>query len=225
MKNICQKLAVAAASVAIGLTALKTLPANAVTFVLGDPNSPLHATRTRNIRFSGTPTFRSITEAEISFENLDSFKATLYELISPDSYTDVTWDKTELLSFSFRYNPLTIDYSISGLYGRRTTHISFKAIDSTGAILNLEPRGILSLMYLPRECPPSVPPWVTDCGYYENFMMGTADFYRVADDPTSQPVPEGTVIPGLVLGIGWLIQKRKRLSPLPETANISRDRH
>jgi hypothetical protein len=69
MKNICQKLAVAAASGAIGFAALETFPAKAASFALGNSTTPLL------IEFSGNVTFDGVNQASMRLDELDSFQA------------------------------------------------------------------------------------------------------------------------------------------------------
>ena len=197
MKNICQKLAVAAASGAIGFAALETLPAKAASFALGNSTTPLF------IEFSGNVTFDGVNRASMGLDALDSFQAT---------FKEGTWDKNDLLNFSFFYNPLKIDAPQSPSEPDRS-QLRLEAKNSRGATLSVMPesQGYVTA-YIPRECPPGIPAWIKDCGNFSQFRVGRGAVDRIADDSTPVPVPEGTVIPGLALGIGWLIQKRKHLA-------------
>ena len=206
MKNICQKLAVAAASGAIGFAALETLPAKAASFALGNSTTSLF------IEFSGNVTFDGVNSASIGFDDLDSFQARFRYILSPTSYEEGTWDKNDLSSFSFSFNPLIIDDPQSPSAPDRSA-LRFEAKNSRGATLSVRPESAGFVMaYLPIECPPEAPPGIEDCGYFSSFRVGRGAVYRTADDSTPAPVPEGTVIPGLALGIGWLIQKRKHMA-------------
>jgi hypothetical protein len=203
MKNICQKLAVAAASGAIGFAALETLPAKAASFAVGN------STDAQFIKFSGNVTFHSLESASMGLDDLDSFQARF-----GTSDQGETWDKNDLSSFSFSFNPLTIDDPPLPIpLDRATSSLYFEAKNSRGATLAFI-RGTVPLFsaYLPRECGPGTPPWVKDCGSYYLSRLGRGIVHRTADDSTPAPVPEGTVIPGLALGIGWLIQKRKHMA-------------
>lgn len=40
---------------------------------------------------------------------------------------------------------------------------------------------------------------LSGCGNFSEFRVGRGAVYRIADDSTPVPVPEGTVIPGLAL--------------------------
>jgi hypothetical protein len=207
MKNICQKLAVAAASGAIGFAALETLPAKAASFALGNSTAPIF------IKFSGNVTFQDVDSASMGLDDLDSFQARFRFVTSSTSYEEATWDKNDLSSFSFFFNPLTIDAQLPFPYNRYRSSLRLEAKNSRGATLSLRPDGpgyIAS--YLPIECPPGAPPGIKECGYFSDFIGGRGAVYRTADDSTPAPVPEGTVIPGLALGIGWLIQKRKHMA-------------
>jgi len=205
-KNICQKLAVAAASGAIGFVALETLPAKAASFALGDSTTSLF------IEFSGNVTFNGVNQASIGLDELDSFQARFRYVISPTSYEEGTWDKNDLSSFSFFFNPLTIDDPPSPS-GPARSELRLEAKNSRGATLSVIPESAGYVKaYLPIECPPGIPPGIKDCGYFSDFRVGRGAVYRTADDSTPAPVPEGTVIPGLALGIGWLIQKRKHMA-------------
>lgn len=206
MKNICQKLAVAAASGAIGFAALETLPAKAASFALGNSTTPLL------IEFSGTVTLDGLNQASMGLDALDSFQAKFRYVISPTSYEEGTWDKNDLLNFSFFYNPLKIDEPQSPSAPDRS-QLRLEAKNSRGATLSVRPESAgYVTAYLPIECPPGIPPGIKDCGYFSQFRVGRGSVYRTADDSTPAQVPEGTVIPGLALGIGWLIQKRKHLA-------------
>jgi hypothetical protein len=206
MKNICQKLAVAAASGAIGFAALETLPAKAASFALGNSTTSLF------IEFSGNVTLDRVDSASMGLDDLDSFQARFRYILSPTSYEEGTWDKNDLSSFSFFFNPLTIDAPQSPSAPDRSA-LRFEAKNSRGATLSVRPESAGFVMaYLPIECPPGIPPWIKECGYPSGFRVGRGAVYRTADDSTPAPVPEGTVIPGLALGIGWLIQKRKHLA-------------
>lgn len=206
MKNICQKLAVAAASGAIGFAALETLPAKAASFALGDSTTSLF------IEFSGNVTFNGVNSASIGIDDLDSFQARFRYILSPTSYEEGTWDKDDLSSFSFFFNPLTIDQPQSPSASDRSG-LRLEAKNSRGATLSVRPESAGFVMaYLPIECPPGIPPGIENCGYFSEFRVGRGAVYRTGDDSTPAPVPEGTVIPGLALGIGWLIQKRKHLA-------------
>lgn len=206
MKNICQKLAVAAASGAIGFAALETLPAKAASFALGDSTTRLF------IEFSGNVTFDGVNRASMGLDELDSFQATFRYFISPTSYEEGTWDKNDLSSFSFYFNPLTIDDPQSPSAPDRSS-LRLQAKNSRGATLSVMPESAGYVKaYLPIECPPGIPPGIKECGYFSDFRVGRGAVYRTADDSTPAPVPEGTVIPGLALGIGWLIQKRKHMA-------------
>jgi len=206
MKNICQKLAVAAASGAIGFAALETLPAKAASFALGNSTTSLF------IEFSGNVTFNSLYSASMGFDDLDSFQARFRYVTSPTSYEEGNWDKNDLSSFSFFFNPLTIDQPQSPSASDRSG-LRLEAKNSRGATLSVRPESAGFVMaYLPIECPPGIPPGIKDCGYFSSFRVGKGAVYRTADDSTPAPVPEGTVIPGLALGIGWLIQKRKHMA-------------
>jgi hypothetical protein len=206
MKNIFQKLAIAAASGAIGFAALETLPAKAASFALGNSTTPLL------IEFSGNVTLNAVNQASMGFDELDSFQAKFRYVISPTSYEEATWDKNDLLNFSFYYNPLKIDEPQSPSESDRSS-LRLEAKNSRGATLSVRPesRGFVTA-YLPIECPPGIPPGIKDCGYFSEFRVGRGAVDRIADDSTPVPVPEGTLIPGLALGIGWLIQKRKHLA-------------
>ena len=206
MKNICQKLAVAAASGAIGFAALETLPAKAASFALGDSTTRLF------IEFSGNVTFDEVNRASMGLDELDSFQATFRYVISPTSYEEGTWDKNDLSNFSFFFNPLTIDEPPSPS-GPPRSSLRLQAKNSRGATLSVMPESAGYVKaYLPIECPPGIPPGIKECGYFSDFRVGRGAVYRTADDSTPAPVPEGTVIPGLALGIGWLIQKRKHMA-------------
>ena len=208
MKNICQKLAVAAASGAIGFAALETLPAKAASFALGNSTAPIF------IEFSGNVTFDGVNQASMGLDDLDSFQATFRYVISPTSYEEGTWDKNDLSSFSFFFNPLLIDAPpLPFPDNRLRSSLSLEAKNSRGATLSMISAGAGYIKaYLPIECPPEAPPGIKECGYFSDFIGGRGAVYRTADDSTPAPVPEGTVIPGLALGIGWLIQKRKHLA-------------
>ena len=208
MKNICQKLAVAAASGAIGFAALETLPAKAASFALGNSTAPIF------IEFSGNVTFNGLDSASMGLDALDSFQARFRFDTSPTSYEEATWDKNDLSSFSFFFNPLLIDAPpLPFPDNRLRSSLSLEAKNSRGATLSVRPESAGFVMaYLPIECPPGIPPWIKDCGYPSSFRVGRGAVYRTADDSTPAPVPEGTVIPGLALGIGWLIQKRKHMA-------------
>ena len=206
MKNICQKLAVAAASGAIGFAALETLPAKAASFALGNSTTPLF------IEFSGNVTFDGVNQASMGLDELDSFQARFRRVISPTSYEEATWDKNDLSSFSFYFNPLTIDEPQSPSAPDRSA-LRLEAKNSRGATLSVRPESAgFVTTYLPIECPPGIPPWIKNCGYFTDFRVGRGAVDRIADDSTPVPIPEGTVIPGLALGIGWLIQKRKHMA-------------
>ena len=206
IKNICQKLAVAAASGAIGFAALETLPASSASFALGDSTTSLF------IEFSGNVTLDGVDSASMGLDDLDSFQARFRYILSPTSYEEGTWDKNDLSSFSFYFNPLTIDDPQSPSAPDRSS-LRFEAKNSRGATLSVRPESAGFVMaYLPIECPPGIPPWIKECGYPSGFRVGRGAVYRTADDSTPAPVPEGTVIPGLALGIGWLIQKRKHIT-------------
>jgi hypothetical protein len=206
IKNICQKLAVAAASSAIGFAALETLPAKAASFALGNSTTPLF------IEFSGNVTLEQVNQASMGFDQLDSFQATFRYILSPTSYEEATWDKNDLSSFSFYFNPLTIDAPQSPS-GPDRSSLRLQAKNSRGATLSVRPESAGFVMaYLPIECPPGIPAWIKECGYSSQFRVGRGAVYRTADDSTPAPVPEGTVIPGLALGIGWLIKKRKHMA-------------
>jgi hypothetical protein len=206
MKNICQKLAVAAASGAIGFAVLEALPAKAASFALGNSTTRLF------IEFSGNVTLNGVNQASMQLDELDSFQATFRYVISPTSYEEGIWDKNDLLNFSFYYNPLKIDEPQSPSAPDRSS-LRLEAKNSRGATLSVRPesRGFV-MAYLPIECPPGIPPGIKDCGYFSDFRVGRGAVDRIADDSTPVAVPEGTVIPGLALGIGWLIQKRKHLA-------------
>ena len=208
MKNICQKLAVAAASGAIGFAALETLPAKAASFALGNSTTSLF------IEFSGNVTFDGVNSASVGFDELDSFQARFRYVISPTSYEEGTWDKNDLSSFSFFFNPLIIDEPQSPSFSNPPrSSLRLEAKNSRGATLSVIPESAgFVRAYLPIECPPGIPPGIEDCGYFSSFRVGRGAVYRTADDSTPAPVPEGTVIPGLALGIGWLIQKRKHMA-------------
>ncbi len=206
MKNICQKLAVAAASGAIGFAALETLPAKAASFALGDSTTRLF------IEFSGKVTLEDVDLASMGLDDLDSFQARFRYILSPTSYEEGTWDKNDLSSFSFDFNPLTIDEPPSPS-GPPRSSLRLEAKNSRGATLSVIPESAgFVRAYLPIECPPGIPPGIEDCGYFSSFRVGRGAVYRTADDSTPAPVPEGTVIPGLALGIGWLVQKRKHMA-------------
>lgn len=207
MKNICQKLAVAAASGAIGFAALETLPAKAASFALGDS--------TRVLEFSGNVTFHGVNSASMGLDDLDSFRATFRYVISPTSYEEATWDKNDLSSFHFSFNPLIIDEppSPDPFSNDARSFLRLDAKNSRGATLSVRPPNEgLTRIYLPIECPPGIPPGIKNCGSYYSFLLARGAVYRTADDSTPAPVPEGTVIPGLALGIGWLIQKRQQMA-------------
>lgn len=206
MKNFCQKLAVAAASAAIGSTALATLPAKAASFAFGAPDFKLF------VQFSGNVQFDGLEQGFLGLNNLDSFQARFRYVLSPDSFEEGTWSKQDLLNFTFFYNPLKIDRPDLNDFSSLSS-LRFEAKNSRGATLSTQPesRGF-TRAYLPIECPPGIPPGITECGYSDMFRMGTAAVYRVADDSTPVPIPEGTVVPGLALGIGWLIKKRQRIA-------------
>ncbi|MCU0545361.1 MAG: hypothetical protein MUE44_24845 [Oscillatoriaceae cyanobacterium Prado104] len=205
MKNICQKVAVAAATTALCFAALDALPAEAASFALGSPNSKLF------IQFSGNVSFDGVNQASVGLDNLDSFQARFRYVLSPDSYEEGTWSKQDLLNFSFFYNPLKIDRPHPS--DPDLSALRFEARNSRGATLSMMPESKgFTMAYLPIECPPFAPPGI-ECGYSDMFRVGRGAVYRVADDSAPVPIPEGTVIPGLALGIGWLIQKRQRLAP------------
>ncbi|MEG3896445.1 MULTISPECIES: PEP-CTERM sorting domain-containing protein [unclassified Microcoleus] len=208
MNKICHKLAAtAAATAAIGFAACSTPPASAATFEMGTPESSLY------IRFSGTINFTFENQGTMGLDGLDTFQATYRYFFGGTSEEEATWGKEDISSFFFNYSPQSIyQHPQANPSDPGVAPLAFRATNESGEELWMQ---TVSAGYttatIPKDCPPFAPP-NSFCGLYTSFRTGYRSVRQIADDPTSVPVPEPTVIPGLMLGIGWLIKKKQASS-------------